>query len=146
MTELAAETPAERADELIRLTERLTALIEQETALFRDRRPHQAGDLQAEKTRLAAIYRTETRLAAQDASRLAGLDATTKARLTETTRAVEAALAENGAAVDAMKVVTEGVVKAIADEAARQTQTDAGYGASGRQSGKVGAIACNQTV
>ena len=42
--------------------------------------------------------------------------------------AFHAALSENGHVVNALKTVTEGVVKAIADEAARQRSAPAGYG------------------
>jgi len=145
MSELAANTPADRAEALIRLTDRLTALLDQETACFEARKPHEAVGLQAEKTRLATIYRTETRLAAQDHSRLSGLGEALKARLRANTARFEAALARNGAAVEALKSLTEGLVKALADEAARQAQAKAGYGPRAAKS-SIGAIACNQTA
>jgi len=145
MSELAANTPADRAEGLIRLTARLTELLDQETACFEARKPHEAVGLQAEKTRLATIYRTETRLAGQDPARLSGLADALKTRLRENTARFEAALARNGAAVDALKSLTEGLVKALADEAARQAQSKAGYGPNAAKSG-IGAIACNQTA
>ena len=55
------------------------------------------------------------------------------------------ALARNGDAVEALKTLTEGLVKAIADEAARQQQTAAGYGPGAKSAG-VSALAYNQTV
>ena len=145
MSELAANTPVDRAEALIRLTGRLADLLDQETACFEARRPHEAVALQAEKTRLATIYRTETRLAAQDPARLSGLSDPLKSRLRESTQRFEAALARNGAAVEALKVLTEGLVKALADEAARQARSKAGYG-PGAAKASIGAIACNQTA
>lgn len=145
MSELAANSPAERAEALIRLTDRLTALLDQETACFEARKPHEAVTLQAEKTRLATIYRTETRLAAQDNSRLAGLNETLKTRLRANTTRFETALARNGAAVEALKSLTEGLVKALADEAARQAQAKAGYGPRAART-SIGALACNETA
>lgn len=145
MSELAANTPAERADALIRLTARLTDLLDQETRCFEARKPHEAMALQVEKTRLATIYRTETRLAAQDRSRLSGLAEPVRAKLRENTARFEQALARNGAAVEALKSLTEGLVKAIADEAARQARSKAGYG-PGAAKTSIGAMACNQTA
>ncbi|MGJ3231243.1 MAG: flagellar basal-body protein FlbY [Oceanicaulis sp.] len=145
MTELAATTPVERAEALIRLTGRLTQLLEQETALFEARKPHEAVGLQTEKTKLATLYRAETQRAAKDRSRLAGLDPVLKQRLTDSTTAFEAALKRNGAAVEALKVLTEGLVKALADEAARQKMAGAGYGPNAVRA-SIGALACNQTA
>lgn len=145
MTELAAANPTERAQALIQLTGRLTELLEQETELFEAHMPHKAVEFQAEKTKLATLYRTETKLASKDRGRLAGLDAALKARLKQSTKTFEAALARNGAAVEALKTLTEGLVKAIADEAARQQQSQAGYGPGAKTPG-VSALAYNQTV
>ncbi|WP_022699981.1 hypothetical protein [Oceanicaulis alexandrii] len=145
MTELAAANPTERAQALIQLTGRLTELLDQETELFDAHMPHKAVEFQAEKTKLATLYRTETKLASKDRSRLSGVDPELKAKLKISTRAFEDALARNGAAVEALKVLTEGLVKAIADEAARQQQTQVGYG-PGVKSGSVSALAYNQTV
>lgn len=146
MSELAASTPTERAEELIRLTGRLTQLLEQETALFEARKPHEAVSLQSEKTKLATLYRAETQRASKDRSRLAGLDPVLKARLTDSTIAFEDALRRNGAAVEALKQLTEGLVKALADEAARQKTAGAGYGPNAARGNGIGALAFNQTA
>ncbi len=145
-TELAAHTPDERAEALVRLTSRLTVLLDQETGLFEARRPHEAVNLQTEKMRLATLYRAETQRAAREPERLAGLAPALKDRLRTATEAFNAALARNHAAVEALKVLTEGLVRAIAEEAARQKQSQAGYGPSAAKYGVVGALACNQTA
>ncbi len=146
MSELAAATPAERAEALTKLTGRLAELLDRETALFEARKPHEAAPFQKEKTRLASIYRAETQRAAADPSRLAGLDKGLKARLQDGTRRFERALERNGAAVEALKTLTEGLVKALADEAARQAQAKAGYGPGAARPAQIGALACNQTA
>ena len=146
MSELAAATPAERAEALIKLTARLTELLDRETALFEARRPHEAESFQKEKTRLATIYRAETQRAAADPSRLADLPAALKAHLQDNTRRFESALRRNGAAVEALKTLTEGLVKALADEASRQAQAKSGYGPGAARPAKIGALACNQTA
>jgi len=145
MTELAVTNSTERANALIKLTTRLTELLDQETALFEAYTPHKALDIQPEKTKLATLYRTETKLAGRDRKRLAGLDPAQKAELKASTETFEAALARNGAAVEALKSITEGLVKAIADEAARQQQNQAGYG-PGAKAGSIAAMAYNQTA
>ena len=146
MSELAAATPTERAEALIKLTARLTELLDRETTLFDARRPHEAEPFQKEKTRLATIYRAETQRAGADPSRLAGLTPAQKAQLRDHTHRFETALQRNGAAVEALKTLTEGLVKALADEAARQVQAKSGYGPDADRPGSIGALACNQTA
>ena len=145
-TELAAQTPTERAEALVRLTSRLTVLLEQETDLFEARRPHEAVHLQTEKMRLATLYRAETQRAAREPERLSGLAPALKDRLRTATEHFNPALARNHASEEALKVLTEGLVRAIAEEASRQKQSQAGYGPSAARYGAVGALACNQTA
>lgn len=146
MSELAANTPAERAQALLRLTRRLTELLDTETACFEARRPQDAVGLQTEKMQLANIYRRETMLAARDSSRLSGIEPEIKSQLREATQGFETAVKKNGAAVEAMKVLTEGIVKAIADAATRQKQAEGGYGPGARQSSRIGAMALNRSA
>lgn len=149
MSELAARNGTERAQALLQLTNRLTSLIEQETTLFNARRPHEAVGLQEEKSKLASIYRTEIARARQEPQRFSGAPEPIKAALRKSTEGFHAALKENGRAVNALKTITEGVVKAIADEAARQRTAGGGYGPGAHQrapgSGGMN-IAVNQTA
>tara|TARA_R110000868_G_scaffold32400_1_gene117833 strand:+ start:13902 stop:14351 length:450 start_codon:yes stop_codon:yes gene_type:complete len=149
MTELAARNGAERADALLRLTLRLTDLIRSETQMFQRRRPQDAASLQDEKSKLANIYRSEVGRARAEPTRFAGASAGVKDTLRQATESFHLALAENARAVTAMKVITEGVVRAIADEAARQRDAGTGYGpgAAQRPQRKGGlSIALNQTA
>jgi len=149
MTELAAANGAERTQALLNLTNRLTELIKKETALFRQRRPEDAISLQDEKTKLANIYRAEVARAGQEPARFAGASVSIKTALRKSTELFHKALTENGHVVNAAKVVAEGVVKAIADEAVRQRSAGGGYGPGATQasSGRGGfAVAVNQTA
>jgi len=149
MTELAASNGAERTQALLNLTNRLTELIKKETTLFRQRRPEEAVSLQDEKTKLANIYRAEVARAGQEPARFAGASAPVKAALRQATEAFHIALKENGHVVNAAKVIAEGVVKAIADEANRQRSAGGSYGPGATQAnagGKGFAIAVNQTA
>ena len=149
MSELAARNGQERADALLRLTRRLTDLVENETQLFRQRRPQDALSLQDEKAQLANIYRAEVARAGSDPSRFAGASTQAKALLRSATEKFHTSLAENARAVTALKVITEGVVRAIADEAVRQRSTGNGYGPGAthraQRSGTM-PIALNQTA
>lgn len=146
MSELAANTPEERAHELIRLLTRLTDLFNEETRLFKAQEPRHASAFQGEKTRLATIYRRETQMAKSDPTRLQGLPADLKSDLQSRIRTFEAAVQKNGIAVEALRKITEGVVKSIADEAIRQKKAKSGYGPSHGMDGKIGAIAVNQSA
>lgn len=149
MSELAARNGAERAEALLKLTLRLTELVRTETQMFQRRRPQDAVSLQDEKTRLANIYRAEVARARQEPTRFAGASPAVKQTLRQSTETFHSALAENSRAVTAMKIITEGVVRAIADEAIRQRNTGNGYGPSATQkpqrSGNM-PIALNQTA
>ena len=149
MSELAASNGAERAQALLALTERLTDLVTQETALFRDQRPQDAMPLQEEKAKLANIYRSEVARAGKEPTRFAGASAAVKAALRRATEIFHAALSENGHAVNAARILTEGVVKAIADEAVRQRSVGSGYGPGAAQANALSgnmSIAINQTA
>jgi exonuclease VII large subunit len=146
MTELAASTPTERAETMVRLTQRLTQLLDRETELFKARRPKEAIVFQDEKSKLASIYRLETEAVSKDRSRLAGIDAALKNRLKTATQTFETALKRNGIASEALKTLTEGVAKVIIQEATRQQNAKAGYGPGASQTARLGAMAVNQTA
>ena len=142
---LAANSPAERAEALILLTTRLTELIEKETALFEAQRPLEAKPFQDEKSKLATIYRREIAAVKQDPARLEDAPQALKRQLKDVTASFTTALDANGRAVEALRILTEGIVRSVADEAARQRDQDSGYGpASSRPPSSAPAIAVNQ--
>lgn len=136
---LAAADPQDRADQLLALTERLTDLLSQETAAFERRRPHEAAATLEETGRLANVYRHESARIRRDPGLLADLSPEMKRKLVSATEAFDAACRRHERALSAARTVTEGVVKAIADEIASARVPNAGYGPGARS----GAAAAN---
>ncbi len=143
MSLLAANSPAERAEALILLTTRLTGLIEQETALFEARRPLETQSFQDEKSKLATIYRREIAAIRQQPERLEGAPEPLRRQLKDETMRFTEALEANGRAVETLRVLTEGIVRAVADEAARLKDQETGYGPGTRRAATP-SIAVNQ--
>jgi ABC-type transporter Mla subunit MlaD len=128
MMALLANDPADRAEQLITLSERLTALLDQETAAFNEHRPGLPRDLADEKTRLANNYRLELTRIAADRSLIAPAPVELRGQLEVATRTLQAAVKENARAVLKVKAVSEGLVKAIGDEIAKNRASPIGYG------------------
>ena len=142
---LSASSPAERMDQLIALTERLTALISEQLRAFEARRPQDAAVNADETARLANLYRHESLKVKADPSLLAGAPAEMHQRLVAATRSFDAVLARHGRAVEAAKIITEGLIRAIAEEVSLQRNAVAGYGAKGLQAPKPAtAVALNR--
>ncbi len=118
----------ERVEQLIVLTTRLTELMGQEAALFEARKPREVARLSAETGRLANLYRHESTRIRSQPDLIAGADPARRERLVAETKTFEAVLARHGRAVEAAKTVTEGLVRAIAEEVAIQRSQAAGYG------------------
>jgi len=132
---IAAHDPQDRVEQLILLTERLTELIAEQALAFEERRPQDAAAKVEETSRLANLYRHEsTRVRAQP-ELVSAAPLALRTRLVRATEAFDAVLARQGRAIDAARTVTEGLVKAIADEVANQRSKGVSYGASGRASG-----------
>jgi hypothetical protein len=130
---LAAATTAERVEQLILLTERLTALIAEQLRAFEARRPHEASGNAEETARLANLYRHESLKLKADAAWLEEAPAELKDRLVAATRSFDAVLARHGRAVEAAKTITEGLIRAIAEEVHKQRHAVTGYGHKGLQ-------------
>jgi hypothetical protein len=118
----------ERVDQLILLTERLTHLVALGAQAFEARRPQDAAAYVDETGRLANLYRHESARIRGNPDLIAGVDLRRRARLVRATEAFDAVLARQTRAVAAAKTVTEGLVRAIAEEVATQRQKGASYG------------------
>ncbi len=125
--------PTERVEQLILLTDRLTELIARQAQAFEGRRPQDAAALLEETTKLANLYRHESARVRADPRLIAGADKDARTRLVRATEAFDSVLARQGRAIEAARIVTEGLVKCIADEVASQRSQGATYGAAGRQ-------------
>jgi phosphoserine phosphatase len=123
-----SEAATRRVEQLIQLTQSLTALIAAECRAFEARRPQDAARTLEETTRLANIYRHESARIRVDRSLIAGAPAALRNELIRATEAFDAVLARHGRAIDAARTVTEGLVRAVANEVVAQRKTGAGYG------------------
>ncbi len=122
----------ERVEQLIILTERLTGMMRRESEAFEAHRPTDALNDAAETARLANLYRHESLKIRRDPSLISTASQGLRRKLVEATRAFDAALARHGRAVGAAKEITEGLVKAIAEEMAALRAPGAGYGQGGQ--------------
>lgn len=140
---LMASDAADRVEQLIVLTDRLTQLIALEAQAFEARRPHEAAQYLDETQRLANLYRHESTRVRREPDLVAAAPADQRTRLLRATEAFDAVLARQARALEAAKTVTEGLVKAIADEVAHQRGAGLGYGGA-PSAGSSTAITLNQ--
>ena len=138
---IAANDAADRVDQLIILTERLTELITGQSQAFEERRPQDAAGLLEETSRLANLYRHESVRIRADTRLVEAAPLAARTRLIQATEAFDAVLARQGRAIEAARTVTEGLVKCIADEVAAQRTKAVSYGATGTQTARTMATA-----
>ena len=121
----------QRIDQLVALTDRLTALIAGQAKAFEARRPQDAAATMEETARLANAYRHEAARIRGQAPTLNKLSKAQHQRLTRATEAFDAVLARHGRALHAVRTVTEGLVQAVAEEIASQRAANSAYGPRG---------------
>jgi len=138
---LAANDAANRVDQLLALTERLTSLISEECRAFETHRPFDAAQNIDETSRLANLYRHESMRIRNDRTLIEGAPLTKRRELARATEAFDAVLARHGRALAAAKTITEGIVHAVADEIVNQRPTGAGYGPTAAAGAKTAATA-----
>src|SRR5688572_571905 len=142
---LAASDPTDRVEQLILLTERLTELVAAQAQAFEASRPQDAAVQLEEASRLANLYRHESARVRADPSLIASAPIAQRTRLVRATEAFDAVLARQGRALAAAKHVTEGLVRAIADEVAAQRTQGSTYGPGAAQpTDKATAITLNK--
>jgi len=129
---LFAVDAEDRANQLIQLTERLTDRLAEETRAFETHRPQDAAAGVAETARLANLYRHEAARVQLNPDLIAGTTLETRRRLMRATEAFEAVLARHGRAVNAALLISEGLVRAIAEEIAKSRSRATGYGPAAR--------------
>lgn len=128
---LIADDARDRAEQLLLLTDRLTALISEEARRIDARQPPLDGPDGEEKTRLANAYRLELARIKQDRSLIEGAPAALLAELKTKTGRLQEVLGRHEIALGAVKLVAEGLVQAMAEETMRQQTGARGYDASG---------------
>ena len=135
-----------RIDDLIALTERLTALIADQAQAFESGRPQDAAAQMEETTQLANRYRREAQALRAQPDPIEAAPRKDRMRLVRATEAFDAVMARQGRALTAAKTVTEGLVHAIAEEIANQRTSNSGYGPEGAktQSNAATAVTLNR--
>jgi hypothetical protein len=129
---LAAADANDRVDQLIILTERLTDVIAEQCRCLEQHRPQDAAKAMEDASRLANIYRHEATRVRADPGLVVAASLELRRHLVRATEAFDAVLARYGRAAQAAKTITEGLVRAIADEVASQRQQLSGYGPTAR--------------
>ena len=147
MTETAAVNARARVRQLTDLTARLTARLIEEAQAFEARRPQDAAASLGETQQLANVYRRESAQIKADPSILAAAPASDRMALVKATEAFEAILSRHARAIEAARIVSEGLVRAIVAEVTSQRGSPSAYGASGHANvGDGRAVAFNRTA
>jgi len=129
------------------LTDRLTARLEAETDAFASRRPQDETASLAETQELANLYRRESAQLKSNPGLLSAAPASERMGLIKATETFEAVLAIHARTVEAARTISEGLVRAIAQEVAGARAMGTGYGASGRAAtGDGRAVTLNRTA
>lgn len=135
---LLADDPKDRAEQLLVATQRLTALIAEETQRINERLPPLDGEAAEEKNRLANAYRLELARIKHDRGLIDAAPPELLAQLRQSTAKLHETVAAHETALAAVKIVTEGLVHAMAEEVVRQRGGAAGYGAGGAPAAATG--------
>lgn len=139
---LIADDAADRVAQIHLLTDRLAALVERETAALSAGRPASPESADAaELQRLANAYRLEMARIKDDPSLVSGAPRADRERLQTATSALQVRLDAYAIALGAAREVTEGLVRAMAEEVQRVRRGPAGYGAQGGYVEPTGAAA-----
>lgn len=128
---LIADDAAHRVEQLLLMTERLAALAAEDTRRIQARIPLLDGAEADEKNRLANAYRLELARIKQDQALIQAAPPELLAKLRTSTVTLHETLAAHELALNAVKVVSEGLVHAMAEEVVRQRGAGANYSAHG---------------
>jgi hypothetical protein len=142
-----AALAAGRAGYLLTLTQDLIERLSRELAAFEARRPQDVADSVVQTQELANAYRRETLQVKANPALLAGTPPTVRLALIDATRAFESLVTRHARAVEAARIISEGVVRTIAAEVAAQRTPASAYGSAGRATSADGrAFALNRTA
>ncbi|MDC7684298.1 flagellar basal-body protein FlbY [Asticcacaulis sp. BYS171W] len=125
---ISAHNTQDHARQLLVLTERLSERLAAEIAAFEAHRPFDIHATVEETRALSALYRQETARVKADPSLLSGLDVATKTALRAATESFMAVSERHARAVEAAKTISEGIMKAVADEMAETRKPSLTYG------------------
>jgi hypothetical protein len=125
---LMANDASDLVDQLVLLTRRLADLAERQAALFEASRFSDAQPLTDEAGRLASVYALETRRIAQNPSILNGADPALKLVLKAETERFRSAMEAHERTIERGRILAEGLVRAIAEEAIASRPHPIAYG------------------
>lgn len=128
---LIADDAKDRVEQLLLLTERLAAQAAEDTRRIEAREPLPEGPAADERNRLANAYRLELARIRQDPALIQDAPPDLLSRLRRSTVALHETLSAHELALNAVKIVSEGMVQAMAEEVARQRLSGANYSAQG---------------
>jgi hypothetical protein len=128
---LAAEDPTDRVGQLISAATNLIAFAKEETAAISARRAPLSQARQEEKLRLANAFRFEMARIEKEPSLVLGAPRQDLTRLKDLCAQLKDAASAHRDALAAVKEISEGLVEALAQEAARQKGSAPSYGATG---------------
>ncbi|MFC7291809.1 flagellar basal-body protein FlbY [Hirschia litorea] len=128
---IAAHDGADRADQLIAITQRLSTLISEEIVAHQENRLDATSQDWAEKEKLAHAYRIEIANIRANPTLLAEASQAQKEELKNTVEAFRELSERHANALLASKEVTEGLVRALTEEVATSRAAPAGYGRAG---------------
>ncbi len=147
---IAAKDASDRVEQLAILTDRLVSLVESEIEFLKTRRPSEITAHTEERDKLAAIYAKEMSLIRQDKAMITGAKPSVLASLKEKTARFREALATEESLLGAMRAVSEGLLKSVAEQAQNRAPSLQGYGKdAGLRSApakRPASLALNQTV
>lgn len=131
---LMANDAADRVEQLIALTARLSDLVAKEAAAFGARDFKAADAAREEAAPLANLYRQETAKITADPNSVAAAPAARRAALAQATEKLHGVLDAHAKSVAALRELTDGLVRSIADYVAHERAAQTGYGPGGAQS------------
>lgn len=147
MTEAAVLNATARVKQMTDLTERLTVCLVEESKAFEARRPQDAAATVTATQELANAYRRESAQIKANPAALAAAPVAHRKALIKATELFESVLSRHSRAVEAARIISEGLVQTIAAEVASQRGSPSAYGASGRANAGDGrAVALNRTA
>ena len=132
MTQSMTSQGALRAQQILLLTRRLIVRIEAEIEAMTGYDADRLQDHLDATRNLVNLYRSETARLQADPSLIADISAELRTDLIEATLTLQVHMAEHERAAHAAKIVTEGLITAIAAELARHKQTHLPYNPNAR--------------
>jgi hypothetical protein len=141
---LMAHDANDLADQMTILTRRLADIAERQAALFEASRFDDARVLNDEAGRLAATYAMESHRIARDPSILARVDPALKLALRVETERFREAMAAHERTLERGRVIAEGLVRAIAEEAVAARAAPVTYGPGATTTVNASAVALDR--